>query len=109
MFGCKDDHFHSGCFHGFAPLVGIKVLQVEDLRIFHAVPPLLPGECVRTKVDKSDVFVLQCGQLVGSRNHMRCLLNNHFMAIAGFDLDRVLESYSFILPVYRNGKERCPQ
>ena len=82
-------HFHSGAFHGLAPLVGIERLEVEYFRVFVTRAPFHAGKGVGPEVNKGYKFVFESAHLVGCRHHMGCLFHYHLFRIAGIDGDGV--------------------
>mgnify|MGYP000848735796 CR=1 FL=1 len=93
----QDHHLHAGRFHGFAPLVRVEFFQVEDFRVFLSASPFQAGETVRPEMDEGDEFVLQRRQLVGRRHDMGGFRDDVRVAVACFDLDRVLKWYLLVL------------
>lgn len=97
MLYCQNNHFHTGRFHGFTPLVCIQILQVEDFWIFHTSSPFAAGKCIWTEMDKCNVFIMKSCQLVFCWNHVSCLFDNHFFAIGRLDWNRVLKRHLVLL------------
>ena len=97
MLHCQNNHLHAGSLHGFTPLVGIQVLQVEDFGVFHTCSPFTAGKCIGTEMDKRNVFIMKSSQLVFCWNHMSCLFDNHFFTVIGLDWNRVLKRHLLLL------------
>ena len=93
----QNHHLHAGCFHGLAPLVCVEFFQVEDFRVFLSASPFQAGKTVRPEMDEGDKLVLQCRQLVGRRHDMGGFRDDVRVAVACFDLDRVLKWYLLVL------------
>ena len=93
----QDHHFHAGGFHGLAPLIRVELFQVEDFRVFLSASPFQAGKTVRPEMDEGDKLVLQCRQLVGRRHDMGRFRDDVRMAVASFDLDRVLKLHLLVL------------
>ena len=93
----QNHHFHAGGFHGLAPLIRVELFQVEDFRVFLSASPFQAGETVRSEMDEGDKLVLQCRQLVGRRHDMGRFRDDVRVAVASFDLDRVLKLHLLVL------------
>ena len=105
----NNNHFHAGSFHRFTPLIGIEFLQIEHFRIFHTVPPFHPGKRIRPEMNKSDKLILQCRQLVRSRNDMGRLFDDEFLTVPLFNLNRILKRHTSFLRLRTCRKKHRPK